>query len=281
MARRIDFQKLLMDGIPDDDGWLVKKVHVDELETDYSYQRFPKEASVNSIVKNWNPRFLGAFTVGVRANGKKMLLDGNHRKQAILRLMGMGESVNPYVRCEMLANTTQRIEAGIFVGKNTNNKVNGVALYKASLLMREEPHMTIQKILAAFDFEVELLDSGKPSPRNGRGLRGAPTILSAYKSAEIHFESAVKILHHVWKRETEAHCGEFLKGITTFLKSQVGSYNTNRLQSIIGRLKGTPASNGIELASVGKHSTARIKRLAKWMADVAGIQRSLEYQAAA
>lgn len=281
MARRIDYQKLLHDGIPLGDGWLMKYLHVDELETDYRYQRFPTESNISNIVENFDQRYVGQLTVGRRANGKHYTLDGNHRKHAIQRMIDMGESISPYVRSCILLDSTPRVEANIFVGRNTVNKVQGVALYKACLFLRKEPHVTIEKILAKYGFEVELLTSGKPSARNGVGLRGAPTILSAFKMAEDHFDSAARILANVWKRDTEAHSGEFLKGISTFLVTQVGTYDASRLNGIIGRLRGTPAINGIDMAKVENHSSKRIKRLAKWMADVAGVHRSIEYLAAA
>lgn len=271
----MNFQKLLCAGIQDDDGWLVKKLDVQVLKVDYSYQRYPKEACVKNLVQNFNSRYLGAFTVGKRADGTYFVLDGNHRKEALLRLLDMGELKSPLVRCEIMLDTTPRLEASIFIGKNTANKVNGVALYKACLMMREEPHMTIKAITEKYNFEVELLDAGKPSPRNGKGLRGAVTLLSAYKDAPDHFESGIKILSKVWKKDVEAHSGEFIKGITTFLKTQAGSYNTAMLNGFINRLKNTPASNGIKIAKEKGHSSARIKRLAEWISDVTGVGRKI------
>jgi hypothetical protein len=163
------------------------------------------------------------------------------------------------------------------VACNTVVKVSGHNKFRARLVEKGEPEVTINKLVKKHGFCLLFLGPGRPDRdlEDPNGIRAADTLLSAYTINKDHFEDSLDVLRGAWGPYVprEYRCGEFIKAIARMLKSQMDSRHT--LPRIIKNLRHWDATDAISRAALTSHSGQRVKHLAWEMAQRAGIDTSL------
>jgi len=97
-----------------------RKFKADELTVDPVVQRPLSEYQVNKLASNMNLDALGAIIVSIRANGDKVILDGQSRVAA-LKKIGFGEWE---MNCITYSDLPKSEEAGIFRRQNQQKLVS-------------------------------------------------------------------------------------------------------------------------------------------------------------
>ena len=64
---------------------LLREIYLSRLTSGLNYQRVVSEATVQKLIKTWDPRFLDPNVVSYR-DGKYYVIDGQHRVVAIRRM---------------------------------------------------------------------------------------------------------------------------------------------------------------------------------------------------
>ena len=102
-------------------------VNLDELKHG-SYQRTVSPALVEKIYRNYNPESIGILLVGRRSDRSLWLVDGNHRKQALMKSGVMK------MKAAIFESSGEEEEARIFTDINSNRTpVKACALFNARL----------------------------------------------------------------------------------------------------------------------------------------------------
>ena len=94
----------------------VSYVAIDDLKTDYSYQRTLDEKRVKKIAKEFTPEIVGTIFVSRRKDGSLYIIDGNHRVAA-MRAIG-----RKYVTATVFDGLSPTEEAELFRKLNTSQK---------------------------------------------------------------------------------------------------------------------------------------------------------------
>ncbi|MCX7923501.1 MAG: hypothetical protein N3B21_16050 [Clostridia bacterium] len=131
---------------------------VRQLKIDQQVQGSLQVKRVNSIVQNYDPKFIGTIIVSKRANGEYYVMDGYHRSTSLKRL-GIEE-----VYCEVHENLSLEDEAQYYLAYNKHRKnPKAVDDYKVSLTAGVVEVVTVNRILSELNIEVS--ESGFRSPR--------------------------------------------------------------------------------------------------------------------
>lgn len=121
-----------------------KELRVDTLKIDPSYQRTIREDTVNKIVKGLDPRLLGALYVSHRDNGDDVVLDGQQRREGLIRI-GYGDQL---VDCIVFYGLTVAEEAALFLGYNgPRTKPRPYDMFKAAVVAEDPAAIDIQRIV--------------------------------------------------------------------------------------------------------------------------------------
>lgn len=94
----------------------ISHVNVDDLKTDYSYQRALDEKRVKKIAQDFTPEIAGVIVVSRRADGSLYVVDGNHRVSA-MRSIG-----RKYAVANIFDGLSDTEEADLFRRLNTSQK---------------------------------------------------------------------------------------------------------------------------------------------------------------
>lgn len=122
------------------------------------YQRSIDLNYVRRLKDNWNPHAMGVIYVSERADGKVVVMDGQHRLHAFRLFIPTG--TDPTVNCLVYRNLTPEQEAELFVVLNGNRLgPRPIQLYTASLKARRPEEVAIDAMVRAIGMRVA--DSNK------------------------------------------------------------------------------------------------------------------------
>ncbi len=120
--------------------WLV----VGSLVIDSAYQRPVNERTVSKIVRLFDPDLLGAFLVSRRDSGTEVLLDGQQRREGLLRLH-YGDQRVP---CVVYHGLSLEREAEIFHQFNVQRtKLGAFDEYRAALVAKDPTALEVQAVI--------------------------------------------------------------------------------------------------------------------------------------
>ena len=128
-----------------ENGW----VKFSEVEIDPRVQRPINEGQANAIAADLNVDALGTVTVSIRADGRKILLDGQQRMNGAQRA-GYDEEVN----CNFYRGLTLEEEAKLFRQLNARKNVSAGALFKVAVTEGDPQALAINDLLKALDITV-------------------------------------------------------------------------------------------------------------------------------
>jgi hypothetical protein len=127
-------------------------IPVGRLIIDHRYQRPLREPLIASIQANPNPDEFGALDVSRRDNGEEVVLDGQQRREAILRLWGPDELVPCCVRTGM----TYEAEAIVFEGNGRRVTVTALDLFKSRLSRQEPQAVELDRVFRRHHLEIRV-----------------------------------------------------------------------------------------------------------------------------
>lgn len=132
-------------GVTVENGW----VKFSEVEIDPQVQRPLNEGQVNAIAGDLNPDALGTVTVSIRANGRKILLDGQQRFNGALRA-GYDEQVN----CNFYRGLNLAEEAKLFRQLNNRKNVSAPSLFRVAVTEGDPQALAINDLFKALGVTV-------------------------------------------------------------------------------------------------------------------------------
>lgn len=126
-------------------------VNVDTLTNDPRFQRPLHERTVRMIVDHLDPDALGVIYVSQRPDGTLVLLDGQHRVEAVIRALGHGQQVPALIYHGLsLAD-----EAKLWAEFNENRvRPRPSALHHAAVTGGDPDALKIEQIISAHDLFI-------------------------------------------------------------------------------------------------------------------------------
>jgi hypothetical protein len=237
-GRSLEIDKLLReaDGITK----TVEVLKLANLSIDEDYQRDVDEAWVNRLQANWNPLESGILAVSRRKNGQLWVMDGQHRREAMMRL-GITEAT-----CEVFTGLTPAMEAIMFDRLNTRKAVHAYSRFRARLAGGDPVAVEIRDTLASWNARTDIgIDRGYPCVVQLERAHAAGTL------AEL-----VEILELSWPREGVRHTPAVVRGMDYFLSNYAPGIKGFNVDRAVERFSKVPL-RPIVLAAKGDMAGSR------------------------
>lgn len=185
------------------------------LQVDGYAQRKYKEKQAKEIADKWNPRKLGVFKVSRRDSGGSYLIDGQHRRGAML-MLDKGEERVPALVYEGL---TIDEEAELFLADNADNRPpTSIDIYLVSLTAKDPLALAIQEVLDKHQLKV-----GYGSDGGSVGAVASLKWLHEQGGTDL-IDQTLSLVESAWgERNRDARDGQILKGIGKVLKDHTGA----------------------------------------------------------
>jgi len=213
----------LLRGVTLPDGQIMALVDY-EFRIDHSYQRpFAKQTVENVSGNKYNPDALGTFIAGRRrVTGYLYLVDGQSRFKGLQMRKDKGLSVPKKLLCLITPNTTRRQEARMFLYHNTAKEVQGNDKFRARLVDKQQPELSIDTAIKEEGFVLEYVTGRRRIENNG-----IVTIGQLKKYPEV-LQNALQLLRMVCGgKGNKAECvpedlrnGYVIQGLALFLLGQ-------------------------------------------------------------
>lgn len=214
------------------DAARFEKVRLADLTTDGRFNRPVDERWVNRLVADFDAWAIGALLLSRRPDGSLVILDGQHRAEA-LRRMGVPQNAK-VVPALVYDGLSQGQEAHLFVGHNTTRIVRPWDKYKALRVAGDPETVAIDKLVRSHGLSVS--DGSKD------GCIGAVTALrNLYKLGEPEgqvLELTLKALQTAWGDISDAYEARILKGVGRYFHEHP---DTNPIALGEGLVKGPGA----------------------------------------
>lgn len=170
-------------------------LRADTLSVDPSYQRPVSTTAVRIIVENFDPDAFGTLVVSRRADGMCVLLDGQQRQNALLR-MGWGDQQVP---CIVHVGMDASDEAAVFTKMNVDrSRPHPVHIFEARVVAGETEALAVAAVLDTCGVKV-----------SAGGTGGMPMTVTAIAAVETTYRvGGAPLLTWVLRAATEAWMGE-------------------------------------------------------------------------
>lgn len=240
-----------------------RRMPIDELDVDASYQRDLNQRHVAKIVAEFDRSLLGVLEVSQR-NGRCAVVDGQHRLAALAEL---GKTEAP---CLVHEGLTAEEEASLFVRYQDGRKpLLPVARFKALLRSGNENAIAIQRVVEANGYQV---GTGTDSATKWRNIGGVRALEAVYgRGGEELLDGALKLLS-VYHDEPQGNSAHLIGGFAVAIERYSGHKNWDRivpaLEGITPRSILRKAASMSETGTTGRRDTA----IAQVVAGLIGIR---------
>lgn len=186
---------------------------VNDLSVDPEVQRFHfNPRKVESIVKNFNPEALGIVTVSQRNPVTNIVIDGQHRHEAVRRLT---DSTGKLF-CRVFTNLTKAEEAQMFLDLNPGNQPTAMDRYRMRLIIGDPTILAVDKAVHDYGWAVH------PMPGNAhlqcvKALERIQTVAQRNEATEDILANTMLVVSRAWGNQREAGTAILLEGIAAFL----------------------------------------------------------------
>lgn len=275
-----DALKILREGIQLPNGLCVRFVEVGLLDIDPTYQRGIVSSTVDKIRREFDDKALGVIEVGARKRTKKnYVVDGQNRVAAVKARHAYEQAAPEELLCLIHPDTTKKIEAGIFVKRNTAKPVQGNAKFRANLTRGEEPETLINKIVEEQGFSLDFVSSGYPNSANTsiNGIRSPYVLVKVYKDHYHHIQSALMLLRLAYgikgRADTvpmELRTGTVIQILAKFLSGQVVKKD---IKVVAEEFKARTIDLGSKLYECRSMGYAKIDLVSDWLTEMVGGSR--------
>lgn len=199
------------------------------------YQRNLDVRRVEKIAAEFNADALGAITIVKRADGTLWIIDGNHRRNAAIRV---GHKSLFAIQYEGL---TRAEEAGLFLELNSTKQVQPVDRFNASVLAGDPRSVAIAKSAGSHGWNIAM-NSG---PGNLSSVMALGQIfdgvgIAGQKPGVALVDNTLAVITAAWGLNRDGGQAQIIKGIAKVLVRYDGEISH---ASLIERLsKVTPAN---------------------------------------
>jgi len=259
----------------------VKWLPISALNGDPAYQRPLNEKRAQDIADNFDPHAFGFFTVSKREDGTFWLIDGQHRKAALL-LMGWKESQQ--AECKVFTGLSRQEEAALFFEINDYLNLGYLDRFRARVESGQQCAVAIDHIIRNAGYTVsKLTGPGNLSAvqacefvYTGRGTR-----TSGRDHAGV-LKATLEVIRAAWGLNPDGVRGPIIQGIGRVilrdgdaidranLSSKLASFEGGP-EALIGLAKGLKAAHGgrmtesvSELVIATYNKGRRVTKLEPW-----------------
>src|SRR6188768_1794001 len=186
----------------------VQMLRPEELKIDRDYQRPIDNKHVLRILRDFSKLDIGVLTVSWRETGDFYVLDGQHRREALLR-MGLGDRPVP---CLVYVGLSIGEEAEIFSAQAKSKRIHPVDLFKARCFAGDSVALGIKAITDEFGYSIE--NQGRPDC-----IQGPATLERIYRidGAERLYET-LSIVSRIYTDDRHSVPVAIIGGVNAFLE---------------------------------------------------------------
>lgn len=255
---------------------IVEEIRLTDLRFDKRYQRIIDPKHVALIARTFDVRKAGLVVVSLRQDGRLVVIDGQHRVDALRMIDPFGS-----VSCVVYAGLSLSEEAALFSELNRDRKsMSSMDMFWADFIAGNPVAVGVALCVEQGGFT--LMRAGV----NGRqdALACFTTLRDAYRyDAGQTLSLSLQVLAESWGRE-HAPRSMAVQGMSRFIFQYQGLYKRNRLFAVVGKLNerqfeaGTKTMSGITaggLATAGGryvhtiyNTGLRTNRLPEWEATL-------------
>lgn len=197
-------------------------LRVDELLIDTNYQRPAAPKKILKIAAKFDTIAAGGIIVSKRANGQKVVLDGQHRTRAA-RIAGVNE-----ILCIIHEGLTFEEEAQIFAMCNTQRaNPSATAVFRAKLASNDGHANAIKEIVEHAGFYLEFNANGAPRvTKDHIGIIAIGALQNIYDSdGGDRLGEVLSVIADTWPDESEAVRAQMVKGVWMFIRTYAEEWN--------------------------------------------------------
>src|SRR5579872_6883673 len=181
---------------------------IDQIAVDRSYQRQPSSSKIGLIAKRFNLYAAGFPVVSLREDGQLILVDGQHRLEAMKKL-GIAS-----VECAVIRGLTVQQEAEVYTYCNTVRKAPAALdVFRARLVAGDSTAIAIQSAVEKCDLSIQF-QSGRRLPNS---IWAVTALEDIYKRGrEALLEKVLFLATRSWPDDINALEAKVLLGIAWF-----------------------------------------------------------------
>lgn len=235
------------------DNAIVELVRLNDLYIDRRFQRVLSDAFVSRLVDKFDKNLVGVLDVNMRADGTLSLIDGQHRREALLHL-GWTETL-----C-LIHDLTLEQEADRFVKLQRERlHMHAAEVFKAAVFAGEPRAVAIAAIVEAHGFQVS------KSNTTAGCISSAGALQKVYEQYGARvLTDTIATIRIAWGiADGRARTGLMIRGLGQFL----AAFQTLDREALATQLEILPASSlirrshGIREGSGGDQSTAMARAI--------------------
>lgn len=198
-------------------------IAANDLSVDWRYQRKLSPSQVKRIVDLFNPDHFGSLQISKRSNGKYVILDGQHRVEAIHKLGWSAQKLPCLIHEEL----SVQEEAAIFAGSNNSKALSPIDKFRARIVAKEDKALAIQQAVDDAGFKLILNSHNKQLAENGLScVSGLELIYNENGGAFLAL--VLGVIRAAWNYEPTSRQRDVIEGVWRFLRWYAEEPNFNR-----------------------------------------------------
>ena len=211
---------------------VTRKLKANELIVDPQVQREVDPKRVRNMAADLNLSAIGVLCVSERSNGDMVVLDGGHRRGALIEA---GEGDTP-ITCEVYRNLTVADEAMIFRYRNNTQKVGYLDRFRVRLVEGEEIAVEVERLANKHGWAVV----GSPESSGMPILHSVQKLEELYRRNEHVANEVLKVATLSWGHDPNAVDYRILGGLGSFLTRYWDEVDSSDLENRLSTYKGGP-----------------------------------------
>lgn len=251
---------------------LVVWLPVSELSIDPRVQRQLDSNRAARIADAFDPDLVGIIHVSARPDGSKVVIDGQHRFEA-MKLLGWQSQTVP---CRVYRDLDISAEAHLFRGLNTFAKPRAFDVFKVRIVEGDPVALDIRRILGKHGWRLASgdVDGGFTA------VVAAERVYTAFGSKDGHdrglLDDVMGIITSAWGLDPAAGNGHIVTGLGLFLK-RYANYDIDKA-ALVDRLSSVAGGpNGVigKARSIKEFRTGTVAHcLAEYVTELYNVRRS-------
>lgn len=230
------------------------KVRARDLNVDPDVQRMQDPKQVDKLEIEFDELFAGTLVISKRADGTLWVVDGQHRKEAGLRI-----DPNIEFDAEIYEGLTKRQEAIMFLRLNKHRKpVRPFDSYNVSLTAGLDLEVRVQAQVTACGLRV----ASSSSANQVGAVEACRSIVLKDKLKSGLLQDTLLVNESAWGRSPESWDNMILRAVATVIHKNRSNIDLKRLSKILQkRHPGTWKGAAVSMAPGGGGSESRSNRL--------------------
>lgn len=201
-------------------------LRADTLTVDPAYQRAENDPKIRKIMREFNPDAIGVLYVSRRDDGTVVIIDGQQRRAAFLR-MGWGDQRLP---CMVYSGLTQAEEASLWTDYNElRTKPTPLDRFRADLVAGDPDAVSVQQILDRHN-----LTFGTATTKRAYVIRSVGAVRTVHQRAGTDvLDQTLDSLNRAWPQSPDAFQGEFIQAVGAVYARFGSRIARNRLVDVL------------------------------------------------